>query len=309
MTGIIRNGTVLVLGAGGFIGTHLLETLSATGTSTIAATRTPLAKPPRGVRNVVCRFVEAADFTDLLGDCSAVVHAAAHSTPGSSMATPQLDGDLRTTLSLLEALQSHPACRLLFLSSAGTLYGDRTEPAREYDPILPRSYHGAGKAAAEHFIRAWAAQHDGTAVIIRPSNIYGGGQMSRRGFAIVPTAMQCARDAAPLTVYNDGTQIRDYLHIHDLVELCVRALHARIPSGTHVFNAASGVATSLTQLLDMIEAVSGLRVQRHHVASRPADIGSILLDPGAAAHAFGWVANLPLEAGLAETWRWFQSRA
>lgn len=309
MTGIIRDGTVLVLGAGGFIGTHLLETLSATGIRTIAATRTPLPMPPRGVRNVVRRFVEAADFADLLGDCSAVVHAAAHSTPGSSMATPQLDGDLRTTLSLLEALQSHPAGRLLFLSSAGTLYGDRTDPAREYDPILPRSYHGAGKAAAEHFIRAWAAQHGGTAVIIRPSNIYGAGQMSRRGFAIVPTAMQCARDAAPLTVYGDGTQVRDYLHIHDLVDLCIRALLTGIPPGTHVFNAASGVATSLTQLLDMIEAVSGFRVQRHHVASRPADIGTILLDPCAAAHAFGWSATTQLNDGLAETWHWFRSQA
>src|SRR5690606_26013800 len=98
-------------------------------------------------------FLDSGTFSRLLENCDAVIHTAAHSTPGSSMATPLLDGDLRTTLSLLEALQAHPHCRLLFLSSAGTLYGDRSEPARESAPLRPRSYHGAGKAAAEHFIQ------------------------------------------------------------------------------------------------------------------------------------------------------------
>ena len=225
------------------------------------------------------------------------------------MATPLLDGDLRTTLSLLEAMQAHPHCRLLFLSSAGTLYGDRGEPAGESDPLRPRSYHGAGKAAAEHFIQAWASQHSGTAIILRPSNVYGEGQRARRGFAIVPTAMQCALDGTELQVYGDGVQIRDYLHVEDLTSLCLAALDAPMPDGTHIFNAASGIATSLKQLIAGIETVSELSIKQRHVAPRPADVNTILLDPGAARGSFGWSASVHLQQGLAKTWHWFRLHA
>ena len=309
MSAVADGKEVLVLGAGGFIGTHLVEALHARNVPVIAATRTPLSGPQSGIRNAVHDFVDAGTFSDLLGSCKAVIHAAAHSTPGSSMATPLLDGDLRTTLSLLEALQGHPRCRLLFLSSAGTLYGNRDQPASEEDPMRPHSYHGAGKAAAEHFIHAWASQHAGTAIIIRPSNVYGDGQRPRRGFAIVPTAMQCALDGTELQVYGDGTQIRDYLHVHDLTNLCLAALATPVPGGTHIFNAASGVATSLEQLIAGIESVSDLPIKRRHVTARPADVGSILLDPRAAREAFGWSASVRLPHGLAKTWDWFRSHA
>lgn len=298
----------LVLGAGGFIGTHLVRALDANGTPVIAATRTPLAMPHDRIHNIVDPFVDAAAFDALLGECRVVIHAAAHSTPGSSMARPQLDGDLRTTLALLEALQAHPDCRLVFLSSAGTIYGDRAQPAREDDSLRPRSYHGAGKAAAEHFIEAWATQHDATAVVLRPSNVYGEGQTARRGFAIVPTAMRCARDGTELQVYGDGWQIRDYLHVRDLTRLCMAATHTPLPAGTHVLNAASGVPTALNTLLDKIETVSGRPLRRRHIEARSADVRSALVDPSKAAARLGWHAAIPLLEGLAATWDWLRVR-
>lgn len=298
----------LVVGAGGFIGTHLVGALDAAGIPVIAATRRPLATPLDRIRNVVDPFIDADTFHALLGDCRVVVHAAAHSTPGSSMARPQLDGDLRTTLALLEALQAHPDCRLVFLSSAGTIYGNRALPAREDDPLRPRSYHGAGKAAAEHFIVAWAAQHNATAVILRPSNVYGEGQAARRGFAIVPTAMRCAREGGELQVYGDGWQVRDYLHVRDLTSLCMAAVRAPLPTGTHVLNAASGVPTALNTLLEMIETVSGRQLRIRYIEARPADVRSALVDPSAAAARLGWKAATPLREGLAATWEWFRTR-
>ncbi|MDH5833041.1 NAD-dependent epimerase/dehydratase family protein [Luteimonas kalidii] len=298
----------LVLGAGGFIGKHLVDALDADGTPVIAATRTPLVVPHDRIRNVVDSFVGADAFDALLGDCKVVVHAAAHSTPGSSMTKPQLDGDLRTTMALLEALQAHPECRLVFLSSAGTIYGDRAQPAREDDPLRPRSYHGAGKAAAEHFIEAWAAQHDATAVVLRPSNVYGQGQLARNGFAIVPTAMRCARDGLELQVYGDGLQVRDYLHVHDLTRLCQTAVHTPLSAGTHVFNASSGVPTALNTLLDMIGSIVGLPLRRRHVDARRADVRSALVDPTAAAASLGWRASTPLQQGLEATWDWVRTR-
>lgn len=295
---------VLVLGAAGFIGRHLARRLANDGCTVLAATRQPCAFDHPHIENVVASFVEAATFTPLLSRCCAVVHAASSTTPGSSTATPQLDGNLRTTLALLEALQAAPDRRLLYLSSAGTLYGDRDTPAQETDPLRPRSYHGAGKAAAEQFLHAWASQYDGTAVVLRPSNVYGPLQTARQGFAIVPTAMDCAASGRTLDIWGDGTQLRDYLHVADLVTLCLQALQAQLPSGCHVFNAASGQAVTLNTLLERIEQVSGRAIQRRYVLPRIADVGKVLINPEAARQAFSWEARTDLDTGLAQTWQW-----
>jgi UDP-glucose 4-epimerase len=303
-----QRDAIVVLGAGGFIGRHLAEAMAAGGTPVVAATRRPATFDCAGIRNVACDFTDAPQFAPLLRDARAVVHAASTTTPGSSAAQPQLDGNLRTTLALVEALQSTPATRLVYLSSGGTLYGDREGGALENDQLQPRSYHGAGKAAAEHFIRAWASQYGGTAVILRPSNVYGPGQEPRPGFGIIPAAFDAAIRHVPLTVWGDGANIRDYLYVDDLVALCRRVLSSDLPAGTHVFNASSGRGLRLDELLDAIDATTGQPLQRDHQPSRSVDVRSIVPDATAARRAFGWTPTTPLAAGLERTWDWFRTR-
>lgn len=296
---------IMVLGAAGFIGRRLAESLAAQDIDVIAATRRPAVFNHPGIRNVVAPHDDAAQFAQLVPKCGAVVHAASASTPGSSAAQPQLDGNLRTTLALIEALQLAPACRLLFLSSGGTLYGNREDAARENDPLRPRSYHGAGKAAAEQFIHAWAAQYQGTAVVLRPSNVYGQGQVPRAGFAIIPTALDCARRQAPLTLWGDGSAIRDYLHIEDFIALCHAALAAPLAHGSHVFNASSHRGVTLDALIDHIDAVTGSPLQRIYQPARQVDIRHITADNTAACDAFSWAPTVTLDEGLRRTWQWF----
>ena len=299
---------VLILGAAGFIGRHLAEAIATSGRPVIAATRqAAIFKHPR-IRNVAASFDSAGDFKPLLADCWAVLHAASSSTPSSSAAQPQLDGNLRTTLSLIEALQDCPDRRLVYLSSGGTLYGDRERSAREDDPLRPRSYHGAGKAAAEHFVHAWAMQYDGTAVVLRPSNVYGPGQLPRHGFGIIPTAFQCARDGQPLTIWGDGSTLRDYLYVDDLVALCDRTLSHDLPPGTHVFNAAHGDGVSLNALLDTVDAVTGRTLTRDYQAPRRVDVHRIVPDNAAARAVLDWHPDTPLQQGLRQTWQWFDTR-
>jgi UDP-glucose 4-epimerase len=258
---------------------------------------------------VVTPWNEAGQFAPWLPQCSSVVHAASSSTPGSSAARPQLDGNLRTTLALIEAWQGSTACRVLFLSSGGTLYGDRDTPALEADPLLPRSYHGAGKAAAEHFFQAWATQYGGTAVLLRPSNVYGPGQSTRRGFGIIPAAFDCASKGTPLPIWGDGSSIRDYLYVDDLIALCEAALSDPMDPGVHVFNAASGEAISLSALLDRIDTVTGRTLHRQYQEARRVDVHNITADTTAARRTFAWHPATPLDEGLARTWQWFSTLA
>lgn len=300
--------SVLVLGGAGFIGRRMAEAIARSGTPVIAATRRPATFEHALVTNVVASFDAPAQFEPLLARSRAVVHAASSSTPGSTEAQPQLDGNLRATLALIEALQACPDRRLLYLSSGGTLYGDRERAAREDDPLRPRSYHGAGKAAAEHFIHAWATQYGGTAVVLRPSNVYGPGQQPRPGFGIIPTAYDRALRGLPLQVWGDGGTVRDYLYVDDLLDLCDRALAGDLPSGTHVFNASSGEGTALDALLDAIDRATGRPLRRDYRPARRVDIQRIVPDNGAARATFGWRPATSLEQGLQRTWQWFSTR-
>lgn len=302
------NNAIVVLGAAGFIGRHLAEHLAMCGEPVIAATRRPARFDDPRIVNAVAPFDTVEHFLPLLAQSRCVIHAASSSTPGSSAAQPQLDGNLRATLALIEALQRHPDRTLLYLSSGGTLYGDRERAAREDDPLRPRSYHGAGKAAAEHFIHAWAMQYDGTAIVLRPSNVYGPGQLPREGFGIIPAAFDCAMRDAPLTVWGDGGTVRDYLYVEDLVALCVSSLEPGRASGTHVFNAAGGEGIPLNLLLDAIDRTTGRQLRRDHQPVRRVDVRHIVPDNSAARTAFGWQPVTMLEQGLRQTWQWFSTR-
>ena len=304
----MTNPRVLVLGAAGFIGRRLAERLASQGMEVIAATRQPAHFNTSDIYNAVSSFDDVSHFLPVLAQCTAVIHAASASTPGSSAAQPQLDGNLRTTLALIEALQLVPACRLLFLSSGGTLYGNRDTPAVEDDPLRPRSYHGAGKAAAEHFIHAWSAQYRGTALILRPTNVYGPGQPSRSGFGIIPTAFDCALHSTPMAIWGDGAAVRDYLYIEDFLALCDTALTKPINDGAHVFNAASGEAVTVDALIDHIDAVTDRPLQRVYLPARRVDIRSIVADTTAARTTFDWHPTTPLAEGLRNTWQWFSTR-
>lgn len=298
--------TILLLGAGGFIGRHLAGRLADEGHDVIAATRLPVVFEHRRIRNVVSAWDAPSQFARWLPECGAIVHAASSSTPASSAAQPQLDGNLRTTLALIEALQAVPSRRLVFLSSGGTLYGDRAEPAREDDPLRPRSYHAAGKIASEYFIRAWSEQYDGSAILLRPSNVYGPAQLPRRGFGIVATAFEHAWSGKSLTILGDGRSVRDFLYIDDLVEAVDNAIHLPVSVGVHACNISSGTALELHALLDEVDRVTGKPLQRVFEPARSSDIRVISLDNACAKALLQWAPAVTLADGLSRTWAWRQ---
>ncbi|EQD57808.1 NAD-dependent epimerase/dehydratase, partial [mine drainage metagenome] len=137
--------------------------------------------------------------------------------------------NLGPLLKLLQALQTQPDCHLLHVSSGGTLYGDVDHPAPESLAAHPRSYYAAGKAAAEHFIAAYAQQHSGMATVLRPSNVYGPGQTLHGGFGVIPAAMGCLLRDAPMILWGDGESLRDYLYIDDFIAACMAALQRPSP--------------------------------------------------------------------------------
>ena len=285
----------------------MVEKLTAAGLEVYAATRSPCHFESANVMHVQAPFETAAQFQCLVQNCSDIIHAASISTPSASAAQPQIEGNLRTTLALLEALQVMPSKRLIYLSSGGTLYGDCKVPPCESAPLRPRSYHGAGKAAAEQFVHAWAAQYNGSAVVLRPSNVFGPGQFAKAGFAVVPHAMSAAIRGTALPVWGDGRSARDYLYIDDLMDLVQRLLATEAAAEVRTYNVSAGRSVSLNALLDMIERATGHPVRRDYQPQRRVDVSNIVPDSCAAQKDLGWRPQTDLEPALRKTWEWFKA--
>jgi UDP-glucose 4-epimerase len=301
---------ILLIGAGGFVGTRLLEALARRGERVIAVSRSAFAAPEGNVESHVRALHEVDDFAPLLARARVVVHVASASTPGSSAGRPvhELDENVRPALALLEALQTHPRLPLVYVSSGGTLYSRVLDDAAdELAAVYSRSYHGAGKIAIEHFIEAYCNQLDGNATVLRPSNLYGPGQVERPGFGIVPRAFGTLMRGETLHVWGDGSAERDYLYIDDFTRLLLAVVDAAAEPGFRVFNACSGSSIDLNGLFALVERVTSRELRRSYDAGRPVDAPSVRMRANRAREAFGWTAEVGLADGLERTWRWFNT--
>jgi UDP-glucose 4-epimerase len=301
---------ILVIGAGGFVGTRLLQAFAERKQGVIAIGRHAFATPGADTETIIAAGHDPREYLPLLQRCRAVVHVASASTPGSSAAQPlmELEENLRPTLALLQALQEHPAIPLLYVSSGGTLYEAEADmDADESAMVAPRSYHGAGKIAAEHFIAAWCRQFRASATIVRPSNLYGPGQAERAGFGIVPTAFGKILRGETLQVWGDGSAERDYLYIDDFTRLCVAILDAAPARGARVINACNGTSISLNELFGEIERVTGRILQRRYQAARAVDMPRVEMQADRARELYGWTPAVALPTGLEHTWQWFET--
>ncbi|GLQ96685.1 NAD-dependent epimerase/dehydratase family protein [Dyella mobilis] len=300
----MRNHTV-ILGAGGFIGRHLVNALAPVSKKLTALVRHPIDFGYANVETVTGEFKAPEDFSAVLTPGCDVVHLASVSTPGSSAGkpTPELQGNIQITTALLEALQNRSDAKLLYMSSGGSLYSGNIEgEASESSPVNPRSYHGAGKFASEWFISAWCQQYEATATALRPSNIYGPGQPERAGFGIIPAALGKTIRGEMLPIWGDGTTVRDYLYIDDLISLCLKIVESPMPRGFSVLNAGSGLGISLNELLDLVEKVTRMPLTRQYTCSRVVDAKRVVLDNNLARSRYGWMPATTIARGLEQTW-------
>lgn len=298
---------VLIVG-GGFLGRALALKLAGEGRRvSVLSPRAEDAPWPAGIAAVSGRQEDRALMGRLLAGHETVIHTAWGTTPGSSAGRPELEGEagLRPFLAFLEALQPHPGARLLFLSSGGTVYGDPASlPVAEDAPLQPRSCHGAGKAAAELFLRARPPERT---LVLRPSNIYGPGQALKSGFGAIRHLLVCAAEARPFQLWGDGLQLRDYLYIDDFTDAVAR-LTAR-PQAHGVFNLGCGTGTSLRELIALVEAETGRTLRIEAQPARAGDVVRIVLDIERIRRAADWAPATRLADGIARTRRWLEEAA
>lgn len=170
----------MLLGGTGFVGKRLISVLLKDyNIHVIAHSADKLPK----IDNLYCYKGSLGDkdlLQEVLPNCEYVFHLASATTPGASALLPVYEAkeNLLPTLYFLESLQNYPQVKLIYVSTGGAIYGDVASSfAEESERLSPLSYYGAGKAAIEQFIIAFCRQTSQSVIILRPSNLYGPGQL------------------------------------------------------------------------------------------------------------------------------------
>ena len=260
---------VLITGGAGFIGSHVAQAFVAAGDDVTVLDNLSTGKRDQVPREAAFHHLDitSADAARLVRDgrFDVICHLAAQIDVRKSVADPAADAQLNIggSLNLLEAMRAscnctRPHTRFVFSSTGGAVYGDLVEPpTSETSPKDPQSPYGTAKLSVEYYMGYFARVHGLDTVALRYSNVYGPRQDPHGEAGVV--AIFCDRliDGVPLTIFGDGKQTRDYVHVSDVADAVYRAATTTLPPvGTvdaRSFNIGTGVATSVVDLAVLLE--------------------------------------------------------
>jgi UDP-glucose 4-epimerase len=304
----MKEKNILLLGGGGFIGTALARRLCENNFNVhILSKHFPAREIEPNMIFYQGNLDDKKILERVLPECRTVVHLASSTTPGSSSRQPALEADknITPTLRFLDILQGYENVHIIFVSSGGTLYGNpESTPVNETHPLNPLSFHGAGKVALETFLRTFSNLPEKTTSIVRPSNVYGPGQSLRSGFGVIRTMLEHVRRGTVMEIWGDGTSVRDFLYIDDMLSALIRLID--FPNDNNTYNVGSGIGYSLNQLKEIIESVCGKKVPAIYRPSRKTDVKTIILDSSRLRNKTKWHPMVSLEEGVELTWKWLK---
>jgi UDP-glucose 4-epimerase len=305
-----------VTGGAGFIGSHLVEALTAQGvrvrvlddlSTGLRANLSGLSPAPELIDGDAA---DAATAGRAAAGVEVVYHLAALASVQKSVEDPAASHRVCATgtLTVLDAARRGGVRRVVYAASASA-YGIPAGPVQtEQDPALPLSPYAAAKLAGEMYCQAFAATYGLETVRLRFFNVFGPRQRADSPYSgvIALFTAALAADRAP-TVFGDGLQSRDFVYVADVVQALTRAADAPGVSG-NVYNIGGGRSVTLLELIAALNRLFGKGLAPQHGPARAGDIRHSRADIARARRELGYEPAVPFEQGLAETLRWYRSQ-
>ncbi len=297
----------LVLGGGGFLGSHVVDALLGEGYAVRIFEK----------ESVKCDNIEhvldkvelvEGDFTnethlkEAVKGVDYIVHCISTTFPKGSNDNPAYDisSNLVSTLHLLDAAVAEKVKKVIFFSSGGTVYGiPEKSPIPEEHPTDPLVSYGIQKLAIEKYLKLYQHLYGLDYGIMRISNPYGERQRPLATQGAVTVFLYKALKNESIEIWGDGTVTRDYLYVTDVSRAVTKLL--KYTGDTRLFNIGSGKGLSLLDIVSSIEAVIGTRLDVRYTPARPFDVPVNVLDTTRASTVLGWTPSVELSEGLALT--------
>lgn len=303
----MSDSPILVTGGAGFIGSHLVDALLASGQRVrvlddfSTGKRDNLPLHDERLEVLEGNVADADCVLAAMQGCAAVAHLAAVASVQASVDDPVAThrSNFIGTLNVCEAMRTHGVKRVLFSSSAA-VYGQNGEGAAidEDTPKSPLTPYASDKLASEYYLDFYRRQHGLEPAVFRFFNIYGPRQDPSSPYSgVISIFTERAAKGLPITVFGDGEQTRDFLYIDDLVGVLVQALSASSVEVGAV-NVGLNQATSLLQLIHAIGEVLGSLPEIAHLAARAGDIRHSRADNARLLRRYALGQTTPMRAGL-----------
>jgi len=301
---------VLVLGGNGFIGSHLVDELLIAGHSVRVFDHfSERYRPPLlGVDYRFGQFGDVFSMAEALHSIDLVYHLISTTVPSTSNMNPvdDISDNLIPSVVLLEQMIKMGIKRIVFISSGGTVYGvPQSVPVSEEHPLNPICSYGVIKVAIENYLKMYMELYGLKPTIIRPSNPFGPRQGHDGVQGVISTFLSKALRGEPLNVWGDGSIVRDFLYISDLVKLAVTAGESGYVG---VFNAGYGSGVSIRTVIDMISEAVGVSPVINFQPKRSFDIQEVFLDIAKASSTFNWKPTVNLEQGILNHLKWLKTQ-
>jgi UDP-glucose 4-epimerase len=299
---------VLVVGGNGFIGSHVVDALLQQACSVVVYDTNVerYREPLPAVKYVVGKLNDVACLATAFSErIDAVIHLVSTTSPKTSNENLALDlANVSGALGLLDLCVKFRVRKVVFASSGGTVYGlPRTLPILETHATEPVCPYGITKLAIEKYLRFYQHAYNLDYVVLRIANPYGARQSPNVSQGVVSVFMNKMIQGEPLSVWGDGSIIRDFVDVRDVAHLFVLALKS---TATGVFNAGSGIGTSVGQLITLMSSLLNIKPRILYEPSRACDVPAVILDCEKARRTCLWRPQIALAEGLTDVARWLE---
>ena len=294
---MLAGENVLVTGGSGFIGRTVVPALLAAGARVRVADR--VAYPDPAVPTVLGDLCDPG-VRDLAvtEDLAGIVHLAAFTSVLRSLTDPAgvHENNVTVTAGLLELARRRGIDRFLMASSNAVTGDVGTDTIHEGLPLRPMTPYGATKAAAEMLMSGYAGGYGMRTCALRLTNVYGPGMELKDSF--VPRLMRAAMKNTTISVYGDGKQTRDLVHVDDVVAGLLVAWRS---GHTGALIIGSGRSISVLDIVAGVERVVGAPIPAEHTPPQPGEMPAVTVSIEAA-RALGYEPSVSLDAGLRTVW-------
>ena len=290
---------VLITGANGFIGFHLVNGLLEAGAAVY-----PVVGPGLNILNVPSVKVDITDFDsvgeyfasvkpDVVYHLGAIVNLARDFEVGLKCA----DINIKGTINVLEAASLANVKHFVFFSTQ-EVYGDTSVPYREDQTLNPPSAYAISKIAGENFCKYYGGLRNLDWTVFRLSTVYGPGQDNSR---FIPTIIRNAIKGEDILL-NSGRKKRDYVYIEDVIDCVISSIYNE-QALNQVFNVGGGVSYSLKNLVEKINKLAGNKssIFLNKFPERVGEADNMLSDIGKSGKTLGWKPKTFLDKGLENT--------
>jgi UDP-glucose 4-epimerase len=302
----------LILGGGGFIGSHLADALLDNGYEVVVFDKLNFSR--KNLNHILGKikinegdFNNEIDLKNALKGIDIAFHLVSSTLPANSNENPiyDVETNLISSLRFLNEAIENKISKVIFISSGGTVYGiPERLPIKEYHPRKPICSYGIIKKTIEDYLYMFQKLYGLDYYVFRLSNPYGERQNPFVSQGVIPVFLKKILKNEQIEIWGDGTVERDYIYIKDAVDAIIKVLN--INPKDRIFNLGSGKGHTLKEILEIIENVSGKKAKVVYKEKRNIDVPVNVLDNKLISETLNWKLETEIEIGIERTYEYLK---